>query len=427
MDNFGNDIHKGSIQTSKAMSTYMREKALFHHDYNARRISSSSYRLGFFDQIYAAWINNSEPVWIIGILSTIYQIIIGLRSDANPIIVWMTVVLTSIAVFGRRRYWHISVALSLMAASISAYCGDVNIGLLTMYILASSGICLLDMRKMLIGILALGAGVVLSTLYGYVVFGRKLIIPAISVFVFTSLTAALIRMRANQVREKQQEQAILSELHESESQARVNEKATRMATVLHDSVGHCLTAIISLTEGLQVDDDLDVKQHEIVKLINEYARSGLRQTRTLVNSISGGEQDSNKEHSITDIEELVAGINKLGIRAQLEITPVVPEVGVQIQWTYRIIRESITNTLKHATHATEISVQITITLKGELEVVVIDNGKQMGIHEQTPSTGYGLAHIAADLVSIGGSITAGVYARGGWRVHAIIPKENIYD
>ena len=391
------------------MSTYMREKALFHHDYNARRISSSSYRLGFFDQIYAAWINNSEPVWIIGILSTIYQIIIGLRSDADPIIVWMTVVLTSIAVFGRRRYWHISVALSLMAASISAYCGDVNIGLLTMYILASSGICLLDMRKMLIGILALGAGVVLSTLYGYVVFGRKLIIPAISVFVFTSLTAALIRMRANQVREKQQEQAILSELHESESQARVNEKATRMATVLHDSVGHCLTAIISLTEGLQVDDDLDVKQHEIV------------------NSISGGEQDSNKEHSITDIEELVAGINKLGIRAQLEITPVVPEVGVQIQWAYRIIRESITNTLKHATHATEISVQITITLKGELEVVVIDNGKQMGIHEQTPSTGYGLAHIAADLVSIGGSITAGVYARGGWRVHAIIPKENIYD
>lgn len=427
MDNFGNDIHKGSIQTSKAMSTYMREKALFHHDYNARRISSSSYRLGFFDQIYAAWINNSEPVWIIGILSTIYQIIIGLRSDADPIIVWMTVVLTSIAVFGRRRYWHISVALSLMAASISAYCGDVNIGLLTMYILASSGICLLDMRKMLIGILALGAGVVLSTLYGYVVFGRKLIIPAISVFVFTSLTAALIRMRANQVREKQQEQAILSELHESESQARVNEKATRMATVLHDSVGHSLTAIISLTEGLQVDDDLDVKQHEIVKLINEYARSGLRQTRTLVNSISGGEQDSNKEHSITDIEELVAGINKLGIRAQLEITPVVPEVGVQIQWAYRIIRESITNTLKHATHATEISVQITITLKGELEVVVIDNGKQMGIHEQTPSTGYGLAHIAADLVSIGGSITAGVYARGGWRVHAIIPKENIYD
>ena len=66
-------------------------------------------------------------------------------------------------------------------------------------------------------------------------------------------------------------------------------------------------------------------------------------------------------------------------------------------------------------------------MKGELEVVVIDNGKQMGIHEQTPSTGYGLAHIAADLVSIGGSITAGVYARGGWRVHAIIPKENIYD
>ena len=137
------------------MSTYMREKALFHHDYNARRISSSSYRLGFFDQIYAAWINNSEPVWIIGILSTIYQIIIGLRSDADPIIVWMTVVLTSIAVFGRRRYWHISVALSLMAASISAYCGDVNIGLLTMYILASSGICLLDMRKMLIGICSL--------------------------------------------------------------------------------------------------------------------------------------------------------------------------------------------------------------------------------------------------------------------------------
>lgn len=408
------------------MNTHIHALSLLHPD-SEERVPTVNYRSRFFDQIYAAWIGNPEPVWILGGLYTAYQILIGLRSEAAPITVWLVAIFTCVAVLARRHYWYIAVPLTLIAIGIAAYGGDAALALLAAYILTFSSVSLLDTHKALGVVTALGVGVVAATFYEDAVFGKSFLIPVITIFALTCLTAALVRMRANSVAAKQKEQALLVELRESASQARASEKATRMATTLHDSVGHSLTAITTLTEGLQADDTLDGDVREMVELINEYARSGLRQTRTLVTSIANGEQDAPTEHTLEEIKELVQGINQLGIRAELDISLGVPATGTQIWWAYRIIREAITNTLKHATQATTIKASITATANGQIEIAVTDDGQQLGVHERTPSTGYGLSRIRTDLASVGGHLNAEPNVHGGWILHALIPTEATHD
>ncbi|MDY5273954.1 MAG: histidine kinase [Arcanobacterium sp.] len=410
------------------MNTDTNASSLFRSSVGGvKQAPSATYRGGFFDQIYAAWIGNTEPVWILGGLYAVYQILIGLRSEAAPVIVWLVAVLSCLAVLGRRKYWYLSVPLVLMAVSIAAYGGDIALVMLAIYLLAFSCVCLLETKKTLVVLLVLGAGVIGASFYENVTSGKTFLIPAITVFVFTCLSAALVRMRANSVVAKQKEQTILARLQGSESQARASEKATQMATTLHDSVGHSLTAIITLTEGLQADNELQPETQEIVELINEYARSGLRQTRTLVTAIAEGKQDKAENHTLEEVRELTQGINQLGICAKLEIAPGVPDSGEQIGLAYRIIREAITNTLKHATGATVVTVRLTAADADHLEVTVTDDGKQTNLHEHTPSSGYGLSKIRADLTSLGGHLTAGPNIDGGWKLQARIPKETTHD
>ena len=390
---------------------------------DAKLTPTATYRGGFFDQIYAAWMGNPEPIWILGGLYSAYQILIGLRSDSAPYIVWSVFVLTCLAVLGRRRYLYGAVSLILIAIGIAAYGGDVALALLAAYILTFSSICQLDSRKALGVGVVLGVGVAGAAFYEDTIFDKTFLIPAVTIFVLTSLTAVLMRMRANSIRAKQKEQVILAQLRESESQARANKKAANLAATLHDSVGHSLTAVITLCEALATDKTLSEENLDMVELMNEYARSGLRQTRTLITSIARGEQDQLSIHNLDDIKELTQGIEQLGIRTQLSISPNTPATGTQIQWAYRIIQEASTNTLKHATKATEITVHIGVTPEEQLTLAVTDDGQQTTIHEQTPSGEYGLAHLSADLTSIGGSLIARSNIDGGWIVQATIPKE----
>jgi two-component system, NarL family, sensor histidine kinase UhpB len=64
------------------------------------------------------------------------------------------------------------------------------------------------------------------------------------------------------------------------------EVRSRIAAELHDSVGHDLTAIIALSEGLKgVSDDETVVA--AIDSINDLARAGLEDTRTAVRSLTG--------------------------------------------------------------------------------------------------------------------------------------------
>jgi signal transduction histidine kinase len=85
---------------------------------------------------------------------------------------------------------------------------------------------------------------------------------------------------------------------------------------------------------------------------------------------------------------------------------------------YRIVQEALTNSLKHA-HAEHVRVRIRY---GEtLEVDVLDDGR--GVTNGAAAPGRGLIGMQERVTLLGGTLTAGPDAAGGYRVRADIPIE----
>ena len=92
---------------------------------------------------------------------------------------------------------------------------------------------------------------------------------------------------------------------------------------------------------------------------------------------------------------------------------------------YRIVQESLTNTLRHSPGATAT---VQIAIDGErLDVVVSDSG---GRSRRTPASGadaagHGIDGMRARARLCGGELTAGADPTGGFTVRALLPTEAI--
>jgi signal transduction histidine kinase len=99
----------------------------------------------------------------------------------------------------------------------------------------------------------------------------------------------------------------------------------------------------------------------------------------------------------------------------------VPEdVGLTV---YRIVQEALTNVLKHAgpAHAT-----VQLDFGGSLGVTVTDDGRGAATavaEPAVPGAGRGTAGMRERVAALGGKLTTGPRAGGGFRVHATIPLE----
>jgi len=86
---------------------------------------------------------------------------------------------------------------------------------------------------------------------------------------------------------------------------------------------------------------------------------------------------------------------------------------------YRIVQESLTNTIKHAGTGAEANVEIRYD-EHELQIQVSDNG--LGPRPQT-HTGKGISGMTERVRLLGGSLTAGPHPAGGYVVQAWLPKD----
>jgi signal transduction histidine kinase len=86
---------------------------------------------------------------------------------------------------------------------------------------------------------------------------------------------------------------------------------------------------------------------------------------------------------------------------------------------YRIVQESLTNTLKHAR-----AQRARVTLRWNddaVEVEVVDDGAGGGALDM-PSGGRGLIGMRERAAMFGGTLTAAPLRDGGFRVHAVLPR-----
>ena len=152
---------------------------------------------------------------------------------------------------------------------------------------------------------------------------------------------------------------------------------SRVAAELHDSVGHGLTTIIVLSEGLTGATG-DAEVDEALAGINAAARECLEQTREAVRALGrgAGAAAGPGRHTWDDIHSVIASARSTGMAVAFHETGRRPPDEGQADLAFAVAREGITNALRHARGASVVSVSWDHRDDGWVEASVRDDGRK---------------------------------------------------
>jgi glucose-6-phosphate-specific signal transduction histidine kinase len=225
-------------------------------------------------------------------------------------------------------------------------------------------------------------------------------------FLFSAALGASIRFHAN-ARIRDIEQAKLRQRNQ-------------LARELHDTVGHHLSAIaIQAQAGRTLAASNPDRAGKALEAIEEAASRALEEMRAMVGVLrDGAEADFAPQPVVTDIEHLAGQVDggpRIDVQLSGDFDDLSPAVEVAL---YRIARESVTNAVRHARHATRITVEVND--EGEQVRLLVRDDGDAPTTAQT-SSGYGLVGMAERATLLGGTLRAGPGPGKGWTVEAAFP------
>ncbi|WP_285705380.1 histidine kinase [Microtetraspora sp. NBRC 16547] len=182
----------------------------------------------------------------------------------------------------------------------------------------------------------------------------------------------------------------------------------RIAAEVHDVAGHGL-ATIAMQAGvalLMLDERPD-QVRESLEAIRATSTKALDQLRSALDLIDPVAPDH-------DLPRLIDEVRTAGL--PVELRPAEPEVPAHLQDTvYRVVRESLTNVVRHA--GPTAALVSAATEPGEFVLEIADGGRgPLGTAE-----GRGLVGMRARVTDAGGVFAAGAREGGGFRVVARFP------
>lgn len=198
----------------------------------------------------------------------------------------------------------------------------------------------------------------------------------------------------------------------------------RIMQDVHDGMGGQLVSTLALVESGNSSPE------EVAEAI----RDALDDMRLMLDSLDRGLNDDLPAVLGLARERLQPRLERAGIRFDWKISPLPPQRGLgseQVLHVLRIVQESITNAVKHAS-ATTIRVSTGVATQpdeevhaGEtgVEVVVSDNGSGIPV---SPRMGRGLANMQRRARSVGGQLTIET-GRQGTQVRLWIPVAPVDD
>ena len=199
----------------------------------------------------------------------------------------------------------------------------------------------------------------------------------------------------------------------------------QLARELHDTVAHHVSAIaVQAQAGQAVAAQRPEVAVETLAVIEETAKRTLAEMRAMVGALRGSDDASRTpREGVADLRRLAdraAGTLEIDVDLSGELDDLGPLVDAAV---YRIAQESITNALRHARHASRVSVRV-VGHDDRVELTVADDGTAADApHSET--TGYGLLGMSERAKLLGGTVTSGPRASGGWSVAATLPKAGV--
>ncbi|WP_144123520.1 sensor histidine kinase [Catellatospora sichuanensis] len=195
----------------------------------------------------------------------------------------------------------------------------------------------------------------------------------------------------------------------------------RIARELHDVVAHHVSVMgVQAAASRRVMDKDPARARTALEAIEQSARTAVDELRRMLSLLrrGTGTDEGPATVGIDRVEALLAGARDAGLTVRFGVFGApVPLPDSLSQAAYRIVQESVTNTLKHAGAAT-IDVRIRY-LAQELEVESTDDGR--GGRVDGPVTGLGLIGMRERVAAHDGTLETGPRPQGGFRVRARFP------
>lgn len=194
-----------------------------------------------------------------------------------------------------------------------------------------------------------------------------------------------------------------------------NERA-RIASELHDIVGHALSVmVVQAAAGQRLAPHSREAAVESLAVIAESARQGRADLQRLIDLLAGTEVAS---PDLSLIDEVVKQAARSGLRVTCRLEGSrdgLPSAASHA--AFRVVQESLTNALRHSPGA-EVRVVIRSEAAGRGVTVRVENDAAPRRTPVLPGTGRGLIGLRERVLDLGGTFSAGPAPTGGWAVEA---------
>jgi signal transduction histidine kinase len=211
---------------------------------------------------------------------------------------------------------------------------------------------------------------------------------------------------------------------EDEARRRVDAERLRIARELHDVVAHTMSTInVQANAITYAHPELPEPVRDAVTSIKEGSKRGLSELRTILAVLRQVDEPepTRPTSGLNALDSLVATMTDAGLPTTVHTTGAVRALPAPIDLAaYRIIQESLTNALRHASPATAtIRLDYAAT---HLDIEVADTGP--GTSSAGEGSGHGIRGMAERATALGGTLDTGPGPRGGFRVQARLPWES---
>lgn len=269
-------------------------------------------------------------------------------------------------------------------------------------------------------------------------------VSAVLLVLLPALAGVLLGRRRPLVSLLRERNAYLEQARSLTAAAARLEERTRIAGEMHDLLGHRLSLISVHAGALELAAARQAPplagQAELLRTTAGTAMEELRDILGLLRREDAGmpvpEPDANRG-TREDIAALVAESRQAGVTVELDwslpnTAPDTAELSPRTrQSLHRVVREGLTNVLKHASGApTRVEVGISAgggsapgsrgSEPGWIEVSVTNDAPRAGRHQGAGSRS-GLAGLEERIALLGGSFAAGPLPNGGFRLAAVLP------
>jgi signal transduction histidine kinase len=359
---------------------------------------------------------------VLHVLAAVTTLPVGVRRR-RPAAAWLVTTLAMVVAWSSLAPALIG-SVSSGTASLGALAPMAVAQLLCTYQLAASG-------SAAVGFGAWGWSVVGLAVIGDSVQGRYPQEPAIWVWAVVAVTLAAV-LGGNLSARRRVQSALEEEQRRStqEQAARVRlEERSRVARELHDVVAHNMSVIAIQAEAapLRAHDDAAALARELAD-IRRTALETLTEMRRVLGVLRTTDEDTPTAPTpdLGQLDALIARVRATGANVELTTRgtprPVAAGVGVSV---YRIVQESLSNALRHAPGA-PIRVVLTYDDPDPGLVVRVENDRSTVRPDDTGGAAgpaHGLLGMRERASLLGGSLTAGPTAAGGYAVEVHLPPE----